>query len=90
MQCHLSIIENDLQSDNPCDCVYAIRTCCIQNVFNDNIIKIMKELKKDKRVAMMNKVSDFATAALDILGIEKYNGNNVIIIEMIETIIYNK
>ena len=50
----------------------------------------MKELKKDKRVAMMNKVSDFATAALDILGIEKYNGNNVIIIEMIETIIYNK
>lgn len=90
MQKFLTMIEKDLQSDNAADCAYAIRACCIQHISNDKIIAILKTLKSDNRIAMMNKISDSAMAALDILGIEKYTGDNPAIIEIIKTVYYRE
>ena len=39
---------------------------------------------------MMNKISDCATAALDILGVEKYTGEEKNILYIIETVFYSK
>lgn len=90
MQNSLTMIEKDLLSDDPTDCIYAIRACCIQHISSNEIISKLKALKNDNRIAMMNKISDSAIAALDILGIEKYTGNNSAITEMIKTVYYSK
>lgn len=90
MQNSLTMIKDDLKSDNATDCIYAIKACCIQQISSNEIIASLKALKSDNRIAMMNKVSEIAIAALDILGVEKYVGNNPRIIEIIKTNYYSK
>ena len=90
MQNSLMMIKNDLKSDNATDCIYAIRACCIQHISDNEIITRLKKMKNDDRIAMMNKVSESAIAALDILGVEKYTGNNPAIIEIMKTNYYSK
>lgn len=84
------MLKNDLQSDNATDCIYAIRACCIQHILDNEIIDELRKLKYDNRIAMMKKVSECAIAALDILGIEKYTGYNLSIIEIIKTNFYKE
>lgn len=88
-QC-LEMIEKDLQSDNATDCIYAIRACCIQHISSSFIIEKLKALKNSNEVAMMCKIADSATAALDILGVEKYEGDKPNILEIIKTCYYSK
>ena len=88
MPIDLNRILNDLQSKNASDCIYAIRACCIQNISNEQIAEILVKLKYDDRVAMMSKVSNYALAALDLLDIEKYIGNDSVILEYIDTVFY--
>lgn len=85
----LNRIKNDLKSANMEDCMYAIRACCVKVLNDDEIINQLKELKNNHSIAMMNKISDCAIAALDIMGVEKYSGSNKKIIEIIKTKYYS-
>ena len=55
-------------------------------ILNDSIISEIRELTKDG-VSLMGvyKVSDFAIAALALLGIEKYYGDDEIILNLINS-----
>lgn len=90
MKENLERIEHDLYSDDANDCIYAIRACCIKRISSESIIKRLKDLKECSAFAMMNKISDCATAALDILGVEKYTGEEKNILYIIETVFYSK
>lgn len=83
-------VEKDLFSSDANDCIYAIRACCIRKISTDTIISRLKELTKCSAYAMMNKISDCATAALDIIGAEKYSGDNPNILNIIATSFYSK
>lgn len=83
-------IEHDLSSDDPKDCLYALRFCCIEKITNENIVKKIKDLKNNDKCTMYYRLSYSAIAALDILGIEKYTGDNVTIKEIINTVFYSK
>lgn len=55
-------------------------------ISNDDIISKIKELKNDNcRVIGIYKMSDFAISALVLLGIEKYHGNDEIILKLIDS-----
>lgn len=82
-------IEHDLNSNDANDCIYAIRACCIKKITSEAIVSRLRVLKESSAYAMMNKVSDCATAALDILGSEKYTGNEPNILYLIETDFYS-
>lgn len=57
-----------------------------RRVLNDDIILLLKKLKKDETVFWPPvKVQDLAFAALDILGIEKYSDDNAYVKGFIKT-----
>ena len=49
------------------------------------IIDSLKALKSDNSRIAGYKISDFCMAALDIMNIEKYNGNDDAVIKLIES-----
>lgn len=86
----LEIIERDLLSDDPLAHAYAIRACCIKGISSPVVIDELKKLKHTNEISMLQNIANSATAALDILGVEKYTGSNSNIIEIIETCYYSK
>ncbi|MBQ4424573.1 MAG: hypothetical protein II882_02415 [Lachnospiraceae bacterium] len=57
---------------------------CLEKSMNaPDVAEAMKLLKNDGVVIMGRKISSYAQAALDILGIERYNGNDPEVIELI-------
>lgn len=63
----------------------AIACACIHHYKDDEIIKKIKELKNDTISLDGYSVSSFAHAALELLGIEKYTGNNYKVVNLIES-----
>lgn len=51
--------------------------CVKTNIKTDKVVERLKELKKDTAHIAGHPISDFSVAALDIMNIEKYNGDNV-------------
>lgn len=51
--------------------------CVKLNLKTDTVIKRLKELKNDTTIIAGYPISNFSVAALDIMNIEKYNGDNV-------------
>lgn len=83
-------VEQDLQSEDGDDLAYAMRACCIRKISNEKIIQRLKELKTSDKIGMYQKISRIAIATLDILGIEKYCGDDEVIKDIIETVYYSK
>ncbi len=55
------------------------------SIKTDETIDLIRELKKDTISFDLYAVSDFATAALDLMGIEEYNGSKKQILNLIES-----
>ncbi len=59
--------------------------CVKSNLVNDEITTKLKEFKTDNSLIAGHTISDFSTAALDIMGIEKYTGDDLGIIGLIKS-----
>jgi hypothetical protein len=78
-------IKQDLLGENTLKCLYAIKSCVKNKVLDDTVIEILKSLKSNTKVEWNScKVGDCAIASLDLLGIEKYTGNEPSITTLIE------
>ncbi len=75
-----------LEQDGAIFKVNGIFSAVNHKIKSQNIVDKIKELKSDNTVISGYFVSDFAVAALDVLGIEKYNGN----VEKIKDLIGSK
>ena len=78
-------VEHDLNSDSAIAQAYAIRACCAKGFSSPAIISALKRLKTSSKRAMWQNIADAATAALHLIGAERYNGDSPVIIEMIRT-----
>lgn len=68
--------------------LYALQWAAYYSVLNPAIISQIMELKTDNSVDMGYTVSDFAIAALDILGVEKYRGQDKDLINLINNFVF--
>ena len=78
-----------LISDDIISAVYATRACAVRKLNGKKYVDALKELKTEKGQYWL-KISDCACAALDIIGAEKYTGDNITVKELIETEFYSK
>nr|WP_288555615.1 hypothetical protein [uncultured Mediterraneibacter sp.] len=76
------IIE-DTKSDTPGVVIQAILSGIDKRITDERFINAVKEHKDDKICLLNVPINYVARAALDILGAEKYNGNNACIVNMI-------
>lgn len=54
-------------------------SCVLNNITDQDCVEVIKELKNSKACGFGIDVAQAAVATLDILGIEKYEGNNKLI-----------
>lgn len=66
--------------DNYCGICCAVK----YNMKDDDIIAALKELQKDMYVSMGMSNAQFASVALDVLGIEPYTGSDKRVKDMID------
>ncbi len=64
----------------------AILLSIINRVQDPDVLQAIAKLKNDKVMMLGRPVSAYAIAALDILGQEKYQGNDPDIIELVEAL----
>ena len=84
-----AIICDDLKSQDPLACMYALRCCALHNITDDIILSQINKLKTSTLVEWNScRISDCAIAALHLLGAEPYSGNSPQILEMINTEFY--
>ena len=82
-------IYQDLIGDDIIAAVYATRACALRRLNNEKYVHALKNLKTEEGQYWL-KISDCACAALDIIGAEKYTGDDISIKELIETEFYSK
>ena len=80
----IELIEEHIASDNNLGCVLAIAGAVINSIKTDIVVKNLKRLKYKNEFEFCANVSYWAIAALHLLGIEEYKGDNIAIIETIE------
>ena len=85
-----SEIERGLNSDNKCLRLDGLLWATYHNINDENVIERIRELKYDEESAMGFKVSDYAVAALDILGVEKYQGGDERLSDLIKNFLPSK
>lgn len=85
-----SEIEHGLNSENKCLRLDGLLWAAYFGITESSIINRIKELKNDDEYAMGFKVSDYAIAALDTLGVEKYSGNDERISDLIKNFLPSK
>ena len=75
-------IQSTGTSDKSCGICFA----AIHRIRDSEMIAAIRAAKEDADLIYAYRISDFAIAALDILGVEKYTGDN----ELIQTLIHSK
>lgn len=78
------IIE-DIKSDTPGRVMQAILSGIEKKITDERFIDAVKEHKNDEICLLNVPIGYVAKAALDVLGVEKYNGKNEYIVGMINT-----
>lgn len=87
----LKSIHSDLLCDNSLLCMFAIRKCVFDRINDDKTTSIIQSLKTSPLIEWNScKISDCAKAALHLLGIEPYNGDNEQVQELINTVFYSE
>ena len=88
-QKNIDDVRADLLSGDSLSCIYAIRYCALNNVTDDITINMIKSLKDSDLIEWNSvKVSDCAKAALDLLGVEKYQGKDDPVTDYIDTVFF--
>lgn len=82
-------LENKLLDDLTCDgygfLYRAIITCAVLKPKSPDIISALKKLKDDQHLIIGHPLSEYVNAALDVIGVEKYTGNDSFMKELITT-----
>lgn len=71
-----SVIKDCLNSDNAYLRLDSLIWAAYFKFAEDDVIARIKELKSDEDGAMGYKVKNYAVAALDVMNVEKYSGND--------------
>lgn len=88
---NISFIEQALLSNSALKCMYAIRSCVVNNFRTNKIIDSLRRLKTSDLIEWNScKISNCAYAALHLLEIEAYNGNDTQVQDLIDTVFYTK
>lgn len=66
--------------------IEGLKDCVVFDIKNADVISKIKELKNDDVVVLGWSVGQLATVVLDVLGIEKYKGNDPYMVGMIENL----
>lgn len=89
VQKNINDIHKDLLGDNSLACMFAIRYCVLNKITDNETISIIKNLKGSKLIEWNScKIADCAVAALHLLGVEKYEGENYAIKDLIDTVFF--
>lgn len=78
-------IERCISSDNNLGVVFAIVSMVKHKVKSDFACEKLKELKYKNEFEFCADISSYAYAALDLLGVEKYSGNNKAVLQLIKS-----
>ena len=81
----IQLIEQIISSDNNLGCVLAIGAAVKNQLKTDIIVCSLKKLKSKDEYEFCVNISQLALAALHILGIEYYSGDNRNVQELIES-----
>lgn len=76
IQGNIEIIKSCLFSESKYVRMDALRWAAYHHLSDSDIIERIRELKKDDSILSGYTVSNFATAALEKMGIEKYTGSD--------------
>lgn len=80
---------NDLKGSDSLACLYALRYCAINQLDSNEVISLIRELQSSELIEWGScKVSDCAIAALHLLNVQKYSGDDPQIIDLISTRFY--
>lgn len=82
-------IYDALVGENITAAQFAIKACIVNDVKDELILEALKKISTDTAVKLV-KISDLAIAALDILEVEKYEGENALVKELIKTKFYTQ
>lgn len=85
MRGDIPTIEKSLNSDNNLAIIFSIVAVVKYKIKLDSINKRLKILKSKDEFEFCANISDYACAALDILDIEKYLGNDKSILQLIKS-----
>lgn len=77
------MIVRDLTSENCCYKIRGILGCLEKKTLSSNEASALRGLLSDEQLIDIRRVCDFAAAACDVLGIEKYAGTEECVLEMI-------
>lgn len=80
----VELIEKYISSNDSLGCVLAIGACVKHKVCTDRIKDALFNLKDSTMREFCFSISDLANAALSLLKIKDYEGDNKLVIEMIE------
>lgn len=80
------IIADKLRSSGAVERLNGVITCIDNKAATQEELKLIKALKSDTVVLAGRTISVYAHAALDILGAEKYKGENVDVIDFISAL----
>ena len=82
-------IHNDLLGNDSLSCMFAVRYCVLNMIVDKETIDILIKLKRSPLIEWNScKISNCALAALQLLEIEPYNGEDEQVLELIETVFY--
>lgn len=79
------LIEENISSDNNLGCLLAIGAAVKNNVKTDIVVNALKKLKNKEEFEFCMKISELALAALHVLEIEYYLGDNKNVKEIIDS-----
>lgn len=77
------LIEQNISSDNNLGCVLAIGAAVKNQIKTDIVVRSLKKLKSKDEFEFCMNISELALAALHMLGVEYYSGNNQNVKELI-------
>lgn len=74
-----------MTSTNPNGVVLGIASAVKNKPDDDNILNALKDLKESRLIVFGFSISQMATAALDLIGAEKYYGDEIRVHQFIES-----
>lgn len=89
VQKSINDIHRDLLGNNSLSCMFAIKHCVLNKITDNKTIAIIKNLKNSNLIEWNScKISNCAYAALHLLNVEFYKGNDEQIQDLIDTVFF--
>ena len=77
-------VERALRSDESLPCLFGIFSCVKNHIVTPAVSDLLRKLKERRVHEFCMYIDECAMAALDVLGVEKYTGDNRNVLKLIE------